>query len=419
MMIKRFLNPVAVIKGTCLSLSLVFSVFTADSVAMVTSGMVSVEDFYYKDTNTYVQHLLTTRVRLDLEKLNDSGTLSLHFDGRDRVRLGSKTTTSTSKNERIDTLYIENTGKYLYLAAGRLLPKNLYIERVDGVNTAYDLAVGTGIGLFAGLRPDPYTDAFNTDFTAGGVYGYFRSTSASGSVAYVYNGYKGSTDRSYIYAQVSYNPPSQVSGYATATADINPDNHKVQLVNGIIEASWRPDFNAAFTLGFNTFRSTRFYKSMAYSVDDSRQQSIYINANYRAFGKLNFYGRVERHHRHSSVDEGSQNFNSYMAGFNTDDILGSGVSMDMNASTANGYGSKHNTYNVDISRLNWEILQLNAHLSYMQNWYGYINSDNILAYGLTGYMYWSKSWSFSLSLEREQGKDSVTNRLMTMIAFKF
>jgi hypothetical protein len=417
-MINRF-NMRSLVKAFGLTLLLLFAVFTAYSVAMETSGIVSVDDFYYKDSNTYVQHLLTTRVRLDLTKLNESGTLAFHFDGRDRVRLGSKTTTSTSKNERIDILYLENNGKRFYLAAGRLLPKDLYIERIDGVNAIYNLSVNSGIGLFGGLRPDPYTDAFNSSFTAAGVYGYYRSSTLTGNLAYVYNGYKGAVDRQYVYGQASYNPASQVSVFATATADINPVNKKIQLVNGIMELSWRPDFNAAFSVGFNTFRSTRFYKSMLFAVDDSRQQAYYINANYRIYGKYNVYGRVERQHRHSSVDESSQNFNSYRAGFNTDDILGSGVSIDMNASTANGYGSKHNTYNVDISRLNWEVLQVVAHASYMQNWYGYINSDNILAYGLSSYLYLKNNWSFSFSFEREQGKDSVTNRLMTRIAFKF
>ena len=416
---KRLFKWGTLLKAAGLSISLLLAGFAPVAVAMETSGIVSADDLYYKDSNTYVQHILTTRVRLDLEKLNESGTLAFHFDGSNRVRLGSKTTTSTSKNQRLDTAYIENNGKYLYLAAGRLLPKELYVERVDGVNAVYSLTGSFGIGLFGGLKPDPYTDAFNSSFTGAGIYGYYRSVTVSGSAAYVYNGYKGATDRQYVYGQVSYNPASQVSVYATGTADINPENRKVKLVNGIMELSWRPDFNAAFSVGVNTFRSIKFYRSMLFAVDDSRQQSVYINANYRIYGKFNIYGRVERQHRHSSVDEGSQNFNSYRAGFNTDDILGSGVAMDMNASFANGYGSRHNTYNVEVSRLNWEVLQVIAHASYMQNWYGYINSDNILAYGLSGYLYLKKNWSFSLSFEREQGKDSVTNRLMTRIAFRF
>lgn len=418
-MIKRRLSAGSLIKAAGLSLSLLLTVFTADSGAMETSGMVSAEDFYYKDSNAYVQHLLTTRVRFDLTKLNESGTLALHFDGSNRVRLGSKTTTSTSKNQRLDTLYVENDGKRFYLAAGRLLPKDLYIERIDGVNAIYKLSVNSGIGLFGGLRPDPYTDTFNSSFTAAGIYGYYRSATVSGNMAYVYNGYKGATDRQYLYGQASVNPTTQVSVFATATADINPVNKKIQLVNGIMELSWRPDFNAAFSVGFNTFRSTRFYKSMLFAVDDSRQQSYYINANYRIYGKYNVYGRVERQHRHSSVDEGSQNFNSYRAGFNADDVMGSGVMFDMNASTANGYGSKHNTYNVEVSRLNWEVFHVIAHASYMQNWYGYINSDNILAYGLSSYLYIKRDWTISFAFEREQGKDSVTNRLMTRVAFKF
>ncbi|MBI5587367.1 MAG: hypothetical protein HY889_03260 [Deltaproteobacteria bacterium] len=407
------------IKASGMTLCLLFGLFAPKAHAMDTSGLLSVDDSYYKASDTYVQHLLTTRVRFDLTKLNESGTLAFHFDGRDRVRLGSKTVTSSTKNERIDTLYLENNGKHFYLAAGRLLPKELYVERVDGANAVYQLSVNSGIGLFGGLRPDPYTDAFNSTFTAGGIYGYYRNATVSGNLAYVYNGFKGDVDRQYVYAQTSYNPVQQVSVYATATADINPENKKVKLVNGIMELSWRPDFNTGVTVGVNSFSAIKFYKSMAFAVDDSRQQAYYINANYRIYGRYNVYGRVERQHRHSTVDPGSQNSNSYRAGFNTDNILDSGVAMDLNASTASGYGSKHNTYNAELSRLNWEALQIVLHASYLQNWYGYINSDNIFAYGASGYLYVKRRWSFSLSFDREQGKDTVTSRLMTRISLRF
>lgn len=401
------------------TLGLLFGLFTSNAGAADTNGLVSVEDFYYKDSRSFVQHLLTTRLRLDLTKLNDSGTLAFHFDGRDRVRFGSKTTTSTSKNERIDTAYIENNGKSFYLAAGRLLPRELYVERVDGVNIVYQGAGNAGVGVFGGLRPDPYTDAFNRKFTAAGLYGYYRNSIVSGNLAYVYNGFKGATDRQYIYGQTTVYPTSTVSAYATATADINPNNRKIQLVNGIVELSWRPDFNTGISVGYNNFRSIRFYKSMLFAVDDSRQQAYYINANYRIYGRYNVYGRVERQHRFSSVDSSSQNFNSYRAGLNVDNIYDSGVSFDVNASTSNGFGSKHNTYSVEISRLNWEVLQVVLNASYLQNWYGFINSDNILAYGVSGYLFVKKKWSFSLSFDREQGKDSVTNRLMTRVSFTF
>lgn len=384
---------------------------------METNGVFAVEDFYYKSSNLPTQNLLTTRLRLDLTKMNDSGTLAFHFDARDR--LGSRAPTSTTENLRIDTAFIENNGTHYYLAAGRLLPKGLYVESVDGVNAVYQFYPDTGVGVFGGLRPDPYSFAFNTDFTTGGVYGYYRNATMSGSLAYVYNGYKGGTDRQYIYGQASYNPTQTISIFTTATADINPTGAKPKLVNGIAEVSWRPDFNTGITVGVNTFSSIKFYKSMVYAVDDSRQHSYYLNANYRIYGKYNVYGRVERQHRSASAGVAAQDINSFRAGFNTDNILDSGVSMDINASTSNGYGSTHNTYAMELSRLNWEVFQVVFNASYMQNIYSTTGNDNIIAYGMSGYLYLKKKWTISLAMDREQGKDTVTTRIMSRVALKF
>lgn len=101
-------------------------------------GFVSVEDYYSKYSNSlYTQHLLTTRLRLDVSKLNGSGDMSFHFDGRDRVSLGSDAYGGSGKEARIDALNLEYSPGGIYLAAGRLWPKEIPLERIDGVNISY------------------------------------------------------------------------------------------------------------------------------------------------------------------------------------------------------------------------------------------------------------------------------------------
>src|SRR3990172_8215858 len=83
----------------------------ASSFAIEYHGLVSVDDYYSDDSSSaYKFNILTTRLRLDVDKLNQAGTLSFHFDGRERNNLGSKDYSSSIKNERIDTISLEYLG---------------------------------------------------------------------------------------------------------------------------------------------------------------------------------------------------------------------------------------------------------------------------------------------------------------------
>src|SRR4030067_654694 len=99
-------------------------------------GLVSIDDYYSNDSaSSYDFHLLTTRVRLDAEKLNKAGNIAFHFEGRERNNLGSEDYNKSISSEQIDTLNLEYTGiGNVFIAAGRLWPKELYMERVDGIN---------------------------------------------------------------------------------------------------------------------------------------------------------------------------------------------------------------------------------------------------------------------------------------------
>src|SRR3990172_11717574 len=75
-------------------------------------GLVSMDDYYSNDSSsTYDFHLLTTRVRLDAGKLNKAGNIAFHFEGRERSNLGSKDYSRSSRNEQIDVLNLDYTGR--------------------------------------------------------------------------------------------------------------------------------------------------------------------------------------------------------------------------------------------------------------------------------------------------------------------
>ena len=386
--------------------------------AGVSRGWVSVEDYYYKDSGSdATQHLFTTRIKLDMTGLNDAGTAGFHFDGRERVNLGDYK--SSTENARIDVLNFDYTGQTYYIAAGRLYPKELGIEHVDGVNL---VAQGKtlGLGLFGGLRPDTYDEMFTLDYTTLGTYIFLKKETATASLAFVHNGYKGGTDRQYIYGQALYLPVNTITLLSSVTVDIDQETKGFSLTNGILEASYRPDSRKTIGVGFSRFRAYQLFESMDYTMEKGRQQAYYLNGSYRILDRYNVYTRVERQSRnYSSIEEGLRKAYVYRLGLNTDDVGSTGIGANIHAALTDGYGSKHTSYNVELSKYFREVFQLVLNGSYALNKYATDEDTRILGYGVTMYYYLSKKWSFTLAYAGETGGGYDANNLLTKAVFRF
>ncbi len=396
------------------------AIFPASALCAETHGLFSVEDFYSKDSSAiYDRHLLTTRLRLDVLKLGNSGKTGLHFDGRERLNLGPEDYADSTASARIDVMNADYDGQTLYLSAGRLWPRELPIERVDGVNAVIKKDAH-GFGFFGGFNPNPYTEAFTSEFTAAGAYYFYQKDGLGGRLAFAHKGFRGRTDRQYVYGEFSYFPANGLSVYSSATVDINQGSLGAKLTNGLVELTYRPDYVKSVTVGYNQFRAFRLYESMDYEIDDSRQEAYYISGNYRLLDKYTVYGRVERQSRHyPDLDASLENAMIYGMGVNAGNIFGTGVNMDMNATVSDSYGSLHNTYSIQFDRLNWEVLQLIVHASYSQNEYGTADDDDIWAFGAAGYLYLFRNWNFSVAYDMEHGNFYDTQRVLTRAAYKY
>lgn len=403
-------------------LPILILVLAANSFAAEYHGLVSVEDYYSKDTSSaYDFNILTTRLRLDVDKLIETGNLSIHFDGRERNNLSSKDYSST-KNERIDTLNIEYMGpsKRFNLLAGRFFPKELPAERVDGLNIAYQKEA-TGIGIFGGLKPDPYTDEFNSDFTSAGLYAFYRKNELNASFSFIHNGYKGGTDRQYLFGQSSYSPRQEINMYGFITADINPQTSDIDLTNAIAEVSYRPITSSSISIGYNQFQAIKLYKSMNFDIANTRQQSYYVRGDHRFWNRYTVYGRYELRTQYYQLVETELKYsNSYQIGFRNDNMMDSGVTMDTSAILDYSFNSTHKTYRLDLSRTFMEVLQLTLNGSYMENRYDiYDYSDDIVTYGASAYLYLGRKWNASLSYEGRQATDYSNNSVMSRVSYKF
>lgn len=384
-------------------------------------GFLSVEDYYADDSSSaYDFNILTTRLRLDGRKLNDAGTLFFHFDGRERSNLGGRDYSSI-KSERIDTLNLEYTGMgKFYLSAGRLWPKELPVERVDGVNVVYQ-ASNLGYGLFGGMKPDPYTEEFNPDYTSAGGYLFYRKESTFANLAFMHNGYKGKSDRDYLYGQGSYSPLKEVHLYGSLTADLSQSTNNWDLTNAIIEASYRSDFTRGVTVGYNRFRSFRYYRSQEVQQAENRQEAYYIRGDYRFLGRYTLYGKYERQTQdYQAFTVESRNSDIYQAGLRNDNLMGSDISTDIRATISDGYSSSYYTYSIEASRMFMEKLQVVANGSLMRNRYQLTDySDEITNYGISGYLALSRKWNISVSYEGSQAGDYATNTVLSRVSARF
>lgn len=385
-------------------------------------GLVSIDDYYSNESgSTYDFHLLTTRIRLDATKLNNAGNLSFHFEGRERNNLGSRDYSSNLSNERIDTMNIEYTGngKTDYLI-GRLWPKELYAEKVDGFNMVRH-GSDSGIGFFAGLKPDPYTQEFNSNYTAAGVYYYRHKKNSSANFAFIHDGYKGKVDRQYLYGQASYYPSDKVSLYGTITADVDQTTKNLDLTNAIAELSYRPDYRKGIAIGYSNFRSIRFYESMDFNADSSTQQSYYIRGDYRLSDRYSIYGRYDLQTLYyNSLEKELSNSSTYQIGIRNDDLMKSHISMDMNATIADSYGSGYNNYEIQFSRFFHDVLQLTLHSAYTQSMSDIIDyTDNIFTYDLSGHYTFSRMWTASVSYQGRSAKDYETETIISRVSYRF
>ena len=385
-------------------------------------GLVSIDDYYSNDSSSsYDFHLLTTRLRLDAEKLNKAGNIAVHFEGRERNNLGSKDYNKSISSEQIDTLNLEYTGRgNIYIAAGRLWPKELYMERVDGINIVRQLQ-DSGFGFFAGAKPDPYTLGLNSNFTAAGGYYFYHKQNLSANLAFTHNGYKGKTDRQYIYGQASYSPSNKIRLFGTITADVDQTSKDIDLSNAIAELSYRPDYRKGLTIGYTLFRAVRLYQSMAFEIDSGKQQSYYVQGDYRLSDKYSLYGRFNLQTlNYNSLEKKLSSSTTYQIGLRNDNLLNRQISMDLNTTRADSYGSRYDTYEIQFSRFFSDVLQMTLHSAYMQSTSDITDyTDNAITYDLSGYYSISRMWNVSLSYQIRDAKDSNTNTLSSRVLYKF
>jgi hypothetical protein len=417
--LKRPLKIIWVLAWSCLA------AFSAPRVgrALEYSGLVSVEDYYTRDSaSTYNFNFLTTRARLDVTDLDENGNLSFHFSGRERLKFSSNDYNGDIRSERLDILNLEydNVVKGVDVVAGRLMPKGFPVERVDGLNLVYHIGKG-GIGLFGGVRPDIYNRFFTTDYPIGGGYLFYQTPDLSADLAFTQVNYKGDIDRQYAYGQMIYNPLKWLRFFLSSTVDVDRDNKKPTLSNLMAEASVRPHVRLNLTVGYNQFRSVKLYASTDFTINNSRQDAYYVRAEYRILDQSYLFTRLERRSLdYPSFDTRRSNSDTVGGGFRTTNLLFTGTRLTAGASYTDGFSSKYQSYDVHLSRLFRNRVDFSLGGTLSKNEYDATNStDTVWTYDASLGLYLVKHLSVSLYYERINADSYDTDIGTLRVTYRF
>ena len=386
-------------------------------------GRISIEDYYSSDSNSvYKRHFITTRLRYDANKFNASQSLSFHIDASLKKKLEGDNYHSSIKNNRINLLNLEYTSpsEQVYMSAGRLWPKELSLERVDGINLAYKRN-SFGIGFFGGLKPDPYTEELNSDYKTGGLYFFYKDKALSANLAAVNNNFKGETDRQYLYGSLSYFPIGKVRVYSSVTLDLDQETDDIELTNGLFEFTFRPDFKKSITVGYNQFQAYQLFESMDYKIDRGHHQSYYVRGNYLIRDRYTLYGRYQLQNSHYDSNQlDTEKSHLYQIGMRNNKLFGSDTNLDINSVISDSESSKYSTYSMEISKYFMEKFQLVLNGSSLRTEFKkFDETDDNITFSAGGYLNFDKNWILSLYFEKMKAENYTTDSMISRITYKF
>lgn len=391
--------------------------------ALQYNGVLSIENYYSTDSaSRYDFDFLTTRLRFDATGFDEGDQLSFHFSGRERLRFSSSDYNEAIRNERIDRLNLEydRLGGRVDIVAGRFNPKEFGSERVDGLNLLVHMGKG-GLGLFGGLRPDPFKEMFTADYQIEGGYFFYRTPALTTNLGFTRQDYKGRLDRQYFSGQIIANPVGTLRLFASATADLVPKSSEIRLSNLLTEVSYHAFDRVRLSAGFTQFRSVEFFSSMDFEINTTRQESYYARTDIQVLKNSGIFGKFERRTLdYPSIQTERLNSDTVQAGIRAANFLFADIQMTATAAFTDSFDSKYRTYNLDLSRLNWRTLDVSVGGSYSENHYDLADTtDTLWTYYGSLSLYLKKSWTASLYYERIEAKTYHTDIGMIRVSYRF
>lgn len=257
-------------------------------------GRISASYMNQDDTvSTHDYNVYSTNLKLDVTDFAGENAF-FHFKGRVR-KAGSNDFNSQTPDYRVRDANLEL--KELFnktdLVLGRQYVSALPGARLDGALLRFHRGEHYLYGLFGGMKPDPYEEHFNSDYSIAGAYGLYKNKQSRVTLGYATTWYKGKEDSSYLYGSGNYGFNRKMYIYLSARGDHNIDNGSYELTNLLGTFSYRIGRRSRVRVTYNQYRGIQLYESMDYNINRDLQTAWRLYVDYGVRKTTSVYARYD------------------------------------------------------------------------------------------------------------------------------
>lgn len=281
------------------------------------------ESLFLQNDDASSQNYNFIRTKLKLDATDVSGVdNSLHFDGS-YLSQGQYSYNGQIPTNRVDALNLRMDKLFLNtdVVLGRQMIDGLVGAKVDGALLEIHTGESSGLGLFGGTLPDPYTDAFASSYPTYGAYGFYRERTTGAALGYATSMYNGKEDQAYVFGSAYYSPSDAFNVNTTARLDNNQNGGSgFNVTNLLLSANYHWGWLAYMNLTYNQYRAVWYQQSMSmtYGLNLEMQQSVRVYGDYSVTKSAKIYADFDFRQR----DSDSKSASLYVLGFKDNDLMG-------------------------------------------------------------------------------------------------
>ncbi len=390
-------------------------------------GRFYISDYYSNDSGNFDYHVLSTRLKVYMRESDDS-RYYFKLDGRARLKVSDNDVHNDIPEYKFYELWVgyKFPEQKVDLIAGRQHVQEMYNTNVDGINAKYRIRDYLGIGLFAGLAPDKYDYSFNSKFKTVGVYSFLDRDRYKLRFGFEKLYYDGKTDREYLSFKLFSDVNKKTWFNLLSSASINQVTDEIDIDNLSSNLLYKYSKDLRFSVYYNYYRAIRYFESSkkfitqndgsdSYYLDTNSQSRIGFRVNYRLRKQLTIYASMAYQQR--EIDD--ENATRFTGGIRKYDLYG--FNLSGRYTHINNFTSKSNEFNVEVSRLLLEKMDVSVYASHEQEELEIENgfTAGLLTYGASVYWSINRHYFLSMFLERYDEDDYDNTSLFTQAGYRF
>jgi len=290
------------------------------AIAMDLKGGASFSYFNQNDDASPLDFsIFRARVNCDISNFyGENKILHLDADSRQSGSTSDFNTGIPDTRLRNVNLEIKQAFSNTDIFIGRQYINQLPGARVDGLHAKYFLKNQTGIGIFAGLQPDPFTDDLGGDFSIAGAYVFHRKDGLGFSGGVATSLFKGKEDSTWLYGQGDYRISPTANAYLSLRADREiKGGSGFRITNLTGSVNQRIGRKGRIGLSYSQSRAIQLAESMNYNPLSNLYRSFRLTASYRLFRSTFLRGSADFRSR----DRDSKSASIFMGGIRQTNLL--------------------------------------------------------------------------------------------------